>query len=73
MTPQPAERGDVEPAFYWALARRNFYLALLRSSTTVSPCIIGSDIRSRSAKKRRLVQQQQTPPLADASQNCMQK
>jgi transposase len=70
-----AERGDVELAFCWSHARRNFYeLATPGPAPIASQALqhiaalyaIEKDIRGRSADERRIVRQQKSRPLAEA-------
>ena len=70
-----AERGDVELAFCWSHARRNFYeLATPGPAPIASEALqhiatlyaIEKDIRGRSADERRMVRQQKSRPLAEA-------
>ena len=70
-----AERGDVELAFCWSHARRNFYeLATPGPAPIANEALqhiaalyaIEKDIRGRSADERRLVRQQKSRPLAEA-------
>ena len=70
-----AERGDVELAFCWSHARRNFYeLATPGPAPIASEALqhiaalyaIEKDIRGRSADERRIVRQQKSRPLAEA-------
>ena len=75
-----AERGDVQLVFCWVHVRRNFYkLATPGPAPIASEALqriaalyaIEKEIRGRSAEERRLVRQQKSRPLIDASERWL--